>query len=70
MDDGEAEEGELEEGEAAQEPKDTAMPDADVEGLIANTAPSRAKFCFGCPLLCKEMCHTLVNGHTDRLPMP
>ena len=34
MDDGEAEEGELEEGKAAEEPKDTAMPDADPEGAF------------------------------------
>ena len=70
MDDGEAEEGELEEEEAAQEPKDTAMPDADAEGLIASTMSSRASFCSTCHLLCKRMCCTLVKGHTDRLPMP
>lgn len=70
MDDGEAEEGELEEEEAAQEPQDTAMPDADAEGLMASIMSSRANFCSACHLLCKIMCCTLVNSHTDRLPLP
>jgi hypothetical protein len=67
MDDGEAEEGELEEGEAAQDPKDTALPDVVAEGLLWCTMSEIAMLCLVCPLLWKGTCCSLYRQASNTL---